>query len=401
MNENIDAIEKDADLLDNPEKEDAVPEKDRVVDDTPIKDPVEDEDDEEVVKEEDEEQTDEDEPKEEEEDDVTPEGRVSFKEITAKYPEIFKELPHLRGVIARGNQYDDMFGSVKDAQQALENLQSFDQFGKQILAGDSKFLLKSIGEQDPAAFEKFSTSFLDSVRELHPQTYVKVVTPVIKAILRSAQSSSDQNVALAGKYIQKFLQMKELTEEAADPSISRREQELIAEKRRVEEGSIATFVQDTNSEGKDKLFMICRRDIDPEGVMSPKTRDAAARDLLEQADELAGRNQRHLNNMNRLWREAKSKGMNRESREAIVRAYLAHVKTLLPGLRQKVREDYLGPRKVRKEDGQEGEERKVVKHKTHIPTSSSQGKDRVKKIDLDKIDKNFYKDKTDMDILDM
>lgn len=400
MNEDFDAAEKDVDVLDGKEE---VPTKEEEVnrepegktDEEEVRE--EDEDDEEkLLEEKDEKQTDEEESKEETEEDI-PEGRVPFKEITAKYPEIFKEFPSLRGVIARGNQYDEIFGSVKDAQNAVENLQAFDSFGKKILEGDSKFLLSQIGEQSVESFEKFSTSFLGSVRELHPQTYVKIVTPLIKGLLRSTQTSDNDQVKLAGRWIQKFLQLKSLEDDTTTtPEIERKEQELRAKEADLERGHASTFIHDTMGEARDRLRTIIARDFDPEKTMSPKVREAAIKEVIEQADELAGRDQRHLNTMNSLWRQAKQSGMNRGAREALVRAYLARVKTLLPGVRQKVYEDYSGPRRVRKTEG-EGQEERKPKHKTHLPSSGSQGAGKSKKLDLSKVD---YKKMSDLDILD-
>lgn len=332
---------------------------------------------------------------ESEEETEIPEGRVSPKVVKAKFPEIFKEFPDLRRVIAHENEYGKLFGSVEVARKAAEAVESFDVLGKKIMDGDAKFLLTEVAKENPESFEKFSTNFLASVRELHPPTFAKIVTPLVKGLLKSAQASPDINYKRAGQWMQKFLQLESLEDTPEDPRIKSKELELTREKERISEERFETFRDDVHTEGNERLSSMIVQGLDPENVMSPAMRKAVVREVFEQVNDLVSRDEVHMRRMSQLWMQAKQNGMGREAREQIIRAFLARVKPVLPGIRQKVREDYLGSRRVRKE----GEEK--PKPKNYIPSSGSQGGNKPKKLDPDKIDKDFYKKHSDADILDM
>jgi hypothetical protein len=353
-----------------------------------------DDEEKEEVKEDEKEPSEEDE--KEEKDPEIPEGRVSPKEVKAAFPEIYKKFPDLRRVIAHEYEYAKVFGNIETARGAAQALENFDEFGKKILAGDSDYFLKQVHEQSPEAYEKFTLGFLETVKNQSRETFAKIITPYVKQILRSAQSRNDENgnYKKAGLWLQKMLQLQSLDDEAPDPKIVQKEQELEQTRKGLETDRARTFVTDTMDENKERLMGIIKRDLDPESVMTPGMQKAAAREVFEQIDELLSKDEAHLNRMNQAWKLAKQNGFNRASKDQIIRVYLERVKRVLPGIRQKVREDYLGPR--RKGDAEDKPTRK-----SYIPSSGSSGSGKERKLDPKKLDKDFYNKHTDQEILDM
>ncbi len=362
--------------------------------------PVQDEekllgdDEKEEVKEDEKEPSEEDE--KEEKDSEIPEGRVSPKEVKAAFPEIYKKFPDLRRVIAHEYEYAKVFGNIETARGAAQALENFDEFGKKILAGDSDYFLKQVHEQSPEAYEKFTLGFLETVKSQSRETFAKILTPYIKQILKSAQSRNDEdgNYKRAGLWLQKMLQLQSLDDEAPDPKIVQKEEELSRKEREIGLSQARTWVQDTLDENKERTMAKINDGLDPEEVMTPAMRKAAAKDVFDQLDELLSNDQQHMAKMNQLWKQAKQNGFNRPSREVLFRVYLERVKRVLPGIRQKVREDYLGPR--RKGDSEDKPTRK-----NYIPSSGSSGSGKERKLDPKKLDKDFYNKHTDQEILDM
>src|SRR5439155_10245930 len=61
----------------------------------------------------------------EELDEMPGKPRPTFKEITAKYPNLFKDFPDLREAMGREREYTELFDTVDAAKEAKEQVDDF------------------------------------------------------------------------------------------------------------------------------------------------------------------------------------------------------------------------------------------------------------------------------------
>src|SRR6266568_7493147 len=89
--------------------------------------------------------------------------RPTYKEITSKYPDFFKEFPTARHVFFREAEFTNLFGDVDTAKEAAEKSKDYEFFEEKLTSGDPKDLLNALKESD--SLSEFAANFLPSLRE--------------------------------------------------------------------------------------------------------------------------------------------------------------------------------------------------------------------------------------------
>src|SRR5208337_3668946 len=129
---------------------------------TPVVLPVEEEEEEGEVEEE----------EGEEEEEPSPElthpfDRPSLKVVEEAFPGLLKKFPSLRDMYFREAEYSKLFPTVDDAKEANENNTAFLSMREDIFQGNGSKLFSSIKEVNEKDLEKFSTTVLPTLFQVH------------------------------------------------------------------------------------------------------------------------------------------------------------------------------------------------------------------------------------------
>lgn len=327
----------------------------------------------------------EDEDKEEETTDVF-EGRPTLKDLKASYPDIFKKYPELREVLFREQKFGEQFGSVEEAQQAAVKARSFDVIETNLLDGDSSLLIEQLGENDPQALAKVVDNFLPTVLEKGGQDlYLRATVPIIETFLANVfehgKRVGDKNLMASAKHASNYIFG---TPDIRDPS--RRQVERgphPAEKKLEEERKQwnQTRFQEASSEVSAEIDTVLEAEIakglDPDKVLSPRQRVTLIREIKDAIDEQLSKDTAFGRQMKSLWQQATTSGYSKDKRTQIKNAFLGRAKALVPGVRSRLRAEWLGE-KPEKSSGKSEKEEKPAPRKRDIPETGRAAAERGK-----------------------
>jgi hypothetical protein len=363
--------------------------------------------------EEDEEESDEDKDKEEEEEEeeeseeeqADSEGVLSVKDITAKYPKVFKDFPELKKNFFLARQYEQIIPTVDDARAAVEQANYYQYFQAKVLQGDAKEVLDSISNSgEKKALQKFTENFLPSLKEVDESSFYRVTTPVIQQVLYAAVqqgvSSNDKNLAEAAKWIHNFVfgnpnvgKPQWANREPQDEQIDPERQQFIRDKMQFERSRMEESMSEVSGNIVSEMKKIIIKDLDPRNEMQPYMRKKLLEDIIQETGRILSRDQHHLRKMDSLWENLRATGMRQNGKTRIKDTYLARAIQALPSVRARLKAEALG-RKVKNNDRtvhrplgkqeREGkQERSAQRFNKNVPDA--------KKVDFDKT--------SDMDII--
>ena len=326
--------------------------------------------------EEEEEEKDEDEEEEEEEEEepksATPDilpNRPSFKEIQAKFPNIFKEFPELRNVYFREKAFSDLFPSVADAKDASEKLGAMNELESQVMSGQSFGILEAIG--DRTTLRKFAMGFLPTLLMKDKDVYIEATKPVLINIIRNVYAAGvqakDENLKnSAHRLSMHYFQSAQIPEfEKTGPKEDDPERQSLEEEKRQFYGRIeGEFRNDAFSSAERSFKKEIEHSLDPNNVLTPFLRNALIKTVYEETGEALEEDGTHMAMMQSLWEKAKRAGFPREFKARIVNAYLGRARALMPAIRRKRLAEALG-----KQDG--GTPEKIQPEKKIIPSGGT------------------------------
>lgn len=345
--DDLEFLREDTEPEKEPEEKEPEEEEDEETEDEPKE---ETEDEEETTEEEPEEEDEEDEPEEEIET-----GLVTSKDLKAKFPEIFKKFPELKGVIYRERQYSEIFADPKDAQTAAEQAKTFVNVEQDLMHGVSEPLLNAIHGAKGSEFKKLAAGLLPALRKIDEPMFMKVIAVPFKQMLRKAfatgNKNGDKNLALSARHIHNFIfdddkldDREEFeNEDVAKPS--KVEEEYRKKLEELDTRDHKNFKQSVDMsmvEGVKEAFF---DKFDPDGTLTPWIKDRMFEDAVRQVDAQLVKDPRHMKNMELLWRNAKAQGYSPESKSRIVNAVLARARQIIPQVRQQLRSEALAKNK--------------------------------------------------------
>jgi hypothetical protein len=280
-------------------------------------------------------------------------GRLTFKEVTTKFPTLFKEFPALRHAFFREQEYSKVFPTVEDAQEAATRAQNYAFLEQDLLAGEPKNLLTSVAQASPEAFERIVSRLLPTVYEVNKDAFYEMTEPIIKNALQaaytdgsSAGTQDGKNLALAAQYIHRFLfrtaditnEKQTIREKQPDPERVKFEQE----RQQFQEARFIEFRSDIGKTAEAEVRKLIADGLDPEKKLNDFTRKTITKEIIEQIGSVLGKDPRHLATMESLWTRARKNGLTQEHKARILQTYLGRVKEVLPTIRSKVRSEALG-----------------------------------------------------------
>ena len=336
-------------------------------------------------------------------DEPFPYERPSIQEIKKEFPDFFKKFPIFRDVVFQETEYRKLFPTIEDAKEAIDDNLAFNGLRDSILAGKTDDLFDAVEQTDKAAAVKLATSFLPTLYKKNQELYTAAVTPLLETLVRKLGGASDENTRNAGLVVAHFLWDKDgfdivagkktfarSTEESDDAKKIREERSKFESEKYSEfRGSVIADMQS----GMERLIT---RGLDPDGTMSDYAKKTLINDIISQVDKSLSADNGHMNVMNSRWLRARKEGLNTASKEKIVSAYLSRAKQVIPSIRDKARNDFLGIRRKSSEAKSEEIDNKSSKIKEVV--SGRSGGNSSDKIVL-KPSRDLYRKMSDIDIL--
>lgn len=277
----------------------------------------------------------------------------SRKEILKKYPNIFKDFPSLERAYFKDEQMSEIFPTVKDAREASDKIKVFEEFEDQLVEGNTESLLKTVKDNDPAAFGKIVDNYLDVLGKVDPSARIHVYSQtaqrLIVAMVQEAQTSKNEDLQKAAVILNQFafgssnfVPIKGFSgDDKEDKKVNEGQTKLEEEK--------AAFIQEKYESNRDDLTTrvsntiksTIAAHIDPKSSMSDYVKRNAIRDAEDSLDDLIKSDSRFMSSIERLWESAFEQNFSRNSMDKIKNAFLAKAKSLLPDVIKKSRNDAL------------------------------------------------------------
>lgn len=294
---------------------------------------------------------DEEEPKEPTEEDleelVTP---VRRKEILAKYPNIFKDFPHLEKAYYREQQFTEVFPTIQDARLSAEKAKILDQTEQAVMQnGDISLVLRAAKAENQEAFNKIADNYLPTLRKVDQQAYFHVLGNVIKdtiiTMVREGRNLGEQGAPLTAaanvlnQFIfgsQNFTPPKPLSRQVS-PEIRQQEQQFQQHRQQQIIGQFTQVRDDLQTKADNVLKSTIDGHIDPNKSMSDYVKGHATQEAFENLEALIGKDTRFRIVLDKLWEKAFQSNFDKESTDRIKSAYLSKAKTLLPSVIKKAR----------------------------------------------------------------
>jgi hypothetical protein len=311
----------------------------------------------------------------------------SRRDMLAKYPNLFKDFPHLERSWYREQKYSEILPTIEDAQQAVEKATLLDNYEKEIYSGSTETLLATVRENDKEAYAKIVDNYLPTLYKVDQHSYYHTIGNVIKhtiiSMVRDGKEQSNEELSTAAAVLNqyifgttKFTHPQNLSkEDVADESkekeekISQREKEFVERQFETAKDSLSNRVDNILKASVDKA-------IDPNESMTEFVKKVATREVLEGLEDLISRDTRFRGIYDKLWERAFENDFNQESMDRIKSAYLSKAKTLLPLLIKKARNEALrGTRKNAGDDNNQRDKKGPLPvGKTRTSTSLASGR---------------------------
>lgn len=350
--------------------------------------------------------------KEDEEDELDESGRPTVKALKKAYPDLFKRFPGLRQAFFEHPKFLEVFADPESAQEAAAKANEYDALESSIVGkGDSELLIKTLGENNPAALKKVVESFAETVRAHDKDLYRTLATPIIEEVVYHAAAHANKlgvgkdqpgrNLMLAARHIANFVfanggEIPDISKRASgekkEPSDAERQlnEERAAYRQEKYEGAM------TEVEGKltTELNGILGNKLES---LTPFERKAVIKDARREIDQALLADKAFQRTLGALWRQAADSGYSDASKQRIRRAWLDRARTIAPGVRNRLRQEALDARTPRKGDSDEERSSKSGK-KRQFPSQGGRGSGKSSKgyADPSKID---WKKTSDLDIL--
>ena len=284
---------------------------------------------------------------------LTEDGTLTIKNVMKKYPNFFKEFPEFRRNFFLANQFQQVFASPEDADNAKTIADTFSYYESKLLEGSSKELLQSLRESgDPDAQSKFVKGFLPTLQETDRNLYFEVTAPVIQTVLyaaiRTAQTQGNKNLQEAAKWINHFVfgdaDVKQPEQPRAENRLDPERQQFLQEKAQWEAGRFGQEYSEVANEIFNDLSKRIVKNLDPKEELGEYTRKKLLGDVIREIGSRLQANPQHIRQMDSLWDKHRKSGLPRNGRTRIKDTFLARALQLAPQVTAQLRSEALGRR---------------------------------------------------------
>ena len=324
---------------------------------------------------------------------VTP---PKIKDITAKYPNFFKEFPFLEKMMFRDKAYTELFGSFDDAKEVAGKVERLNEFETQLLSGDTKEVLSTVKVTDSEAFDKIVDNYLAALESVDKDAYHEVVgnfsKRVIMGMVDEARRTNDEDLKTAAEQFYKYLFGTTKWEEPKVRVKAERSEEgdkLKTERLQFTQERFETARGDLQTKVDNVLRATISEHIDPKGSMSAYEKKNAVKDALDLLHNDIRADDVFVKNLDKLWRASFGDKFSNSSLDKIRKTYLGKAQGRLASIIKKVRaealkdKDLTSSKKEEKEEDEEEDKTPVVRKTGKInagrPTQQTpKAKDRQK-----------------------
>jgi hypothetical protein len=288
--------------------------------------------------------------------DSHPFNRPSIKLVEEKFPGFFKQFPALRDMYFREAEYSKLFPTVDDAKEANENNTAFNEIRESVFQGNGNKFFSAIKEVSEKDLEKFSTTVLSTLFQVHPQSFWRAANPLVEDIAKNmfekGKKEGNESLQNAARYLSDYFfgnteiaegKKTSIIKVEDDSGVKQEREKFDNEKSVVFKGTIETDVRSqlvSLIEGKDSKTGKSR--LDPDSVFSNFIRTTIIDRVIEDLGSQLTLDKDHIRYMDSLWNKAKQSGRTDADKARIISAYLARAKSLVPSLRSKYVSEALG-----------------------------------------------------------
>lgn len=304
------------------------------------------------------------------------------KEILKKYPDIFKDFPHLEKAYYRDQQFTELLPTIDDAKEVIEKAGLLDNFEAKLMEGSTVEVLKAVKETNQESFNKMVDNYLPALQKVDNDAYYHVIGNVIKntiiSMAREAKNSQDEGLQAAALAIQKFV--FGTTEFVPPGNLSKGdadkgETDKLKSDREAFTKERFEFAQgDLDTKIHNVLKSTVDAHIDPKESMTEYVKRNAVREAVELVDSTIEQDVEFRKTLDNLWKTAFEKNFDATSLARIKSAYLSKARTILPQIISKTRNEALrglGKRTQSDDDNKKDKRGPITPGR---PSTSSSGK---------------------------
>lgn len=287
------------------------------------------------------------EPDESELDDPTTYRRLTYKEITTKYPSLFKDFPALRQGFFREQKFTEIFPTIEDATAASEASDDYNAIVADLQEGKIDNILEVLeGDQ----LKNAAASFLPSLFEKDKQVYFAITGPLLNNFLiqayNAAESSGDADLKASAQWLAKWA-FGDFAYASGGKVVQPMNNQPSDGKKRLDderkEYENSKF-QDNYNSVVDTGLKALRNDIARglSDVTSATLKSMIIKAVEEEVSDALERDPSHVRKMDALWKRARGAGFVGDHKTRLLTTYLARAKSLVPAIRSKVKAEVTG-----------------------------------------------------------
>lgn len=349
------------------------------------------------------EEDEEDDSKEDDKEDKETDANL-YKSLKKKHPQIFKDFPELRSVIAKEHQYSQIFDTPADAKKADTRSGILDAVAKDIVSGTEEGadrFFKTVNNLSESALKDFGHTILPAIAKLNPELYGEVLLNPFRRAMQhyyiDAHKAGNKDLVSAIETVHELIADRKITDpldEVGKPVKSKEAEELEKEKANFKTQRFRDFHGDAIDAAGHSLRNIIKKSLlevkgDNEKPLSDFLRRTISKEIFDGVDKVMQSDEKHLKTIRSLYKQAESAGYNSDWKGRIISAYLSRAKQALAGVKSKaLREAGLKSSEIKKEVRRLSPE--TSSRKSSSSTNKGEG------IDWNKVD---YSKTTDRDIL--
>jgi len=377
------------DKEDKTEKEESADEEDDVNDSPETEEDDDKEDSEEESEDEEESEEESDDSEDDEEEDLEAFDSI-YQKLKSYDAKLLKKVPELRSVIFREQEYSKYYPTVEDAKQAFETGEAFAVYEKDLMAGKSEGIIKTLGQTNKKALETFVANFTTTLQAENKDLYFGMIYPEIKKALRAAAKSSDPRLKVSAENLNWFMfgDTDLAKDEGLKPRDNSKEDEIDKKEREFETRKSEEFTKEVANSIEKRTKSLIGKQFENSGIAKPLI-NSMVNDIYKRIGQTLEKDRTHMNKMNALWNKAARDGFQFYLKDSIKFAFLSRASVEISKARKAVLSEYKLDDKFKMKD----ETKKEVKR---IPSSNMAPGKSNGKVDFKKID---WSKTTDADVL--
>lgn len=295
------------------------------------------------VKDEKEEEEDEEKEEEDVKEDKPIYNRPKLKDISTKYPGIFKDFPQIKTALFREEEYTKIFPTVEDAVKAADDYQAYEELSDSVLNGDASGFIKALDKTEETG--NFSVKYLQTLQKQNPDLHYRVLAPYLATAAKSFYNfgvkNNNEDIKNAAEFFAHFLfeDVEIAKGKAYEGGIKVKEEdpELKKEKNRYHKERSTEFTNSTLTDLADQLGALIDKGL-PKDIDS-EIKDTIHQRIVQHLDVELQKDPAYMKLMGSLWKNADGSAA---ARSRIISAYLARAAKPLAAKRRELKIKFLG-----------------------------------------------------------